>query len=282
MKIPPNFKYIRTYTLDEYYEKANQTSLPLIISGGTVAVLMLKNRLIRPEAVIDISQIPELNVLKINKDDVFIGANMKLYKLKNVLPNDSASELIVKSASTVGDIAIRSMGSVGGNVCLGDPSNDLPVALTAIDAQAVIGKKDDITYLPITNFYIKPFKTVLNKGEILLGVNYKMLNGYRTSYKKHFINFLDHYVGIVAAIAKIEENAIKDFKMAIGGEAVGKPVKFDLSEFSNVDEIKIIKERIFDYVNTMHIENNRFGTANYKKKVLYTLISRAIDEVLKL
>jgi len=282
VKTPPVFNYVRTNTLNDFYDNVSKYSSPLIISGGTVAILMLKNRAIRPDAVIDVSGIEDLNVVKLNeeKDEVFIGSNVKIYKLKSLLPDDSASEVISKSASTVGDIAIRSMGSVGGNVCLGDPGNDLPVALTALGAHAVIGSSEDISRVPVSEFYVKPFKNVLKKGEILLGVSYKRLYGYRTSYKKHFLNFLDHYVGIVAAIAKVEGKNIKDLRMAVAGEAVGTPVKIDLKGFTNADEIDKIKQKLLEYVNGASMKDDRFGTVKFKRTVLYTLMSQVADEVL--
>ncbi len=284
MKAPPFFEYVRADSLNDFYKNVNQYSSPLIISGGTVAVLMLKNRVIRPDAVIDISGIEDLNVLKVDKekDEVFMGSNIKLYRLKSLLPDDSASELVSKSASTVGDIAIRSVGSVGGNVCLGDPGNDLPVALTAIGAYAVIGSQENVRMVPVSEFYLRPFKNVLKKGEILLGVNYKRLYGYRTSYKKHFLNFLDHYVGIVAALAKVEGKSIKDLRMAAAGEAVGTPVKIDLAGFSNVDDADSIKKKLIYYVNNLPMHDDRFGTVKFKRRVLSALMFQAIDEVLGL
>ncbi len=283
MKAPPSFDFIRINKLNEFYENVDRYSSPLIISGGTVAVLMLKNRVIRPDVVIDISGIEELNVLKKDKEknEVFIGSNIKLHELKSILPDDSASELILKAATTVGDIAIRSMGSVGGNVCLGDPGNDLPVALAAVGANAVVGSREGIRTVPVSECYVKPFKTVLKKGEILLGVSYKMLYGYRTSYNKFFINFLDHYVGIVAAIAKVEGISIKDMRMAVSGEAIGTTVKIDLAEFSKIDEINAIKDKLNKFVNERSMSDDRFGTVKFKKKVLLTLMFQAIDEVLK-
>jgi len=282
VKVPPVFEYVRVDSLNGFYKNVNQYSFPLIISGGTVAVLMLKNRVIRPDAVIDISGIEDLNVLNIDKekDEVFMGSNIKLYRLKSLLPDDSASELVIKSASTVGDIAIRSVGSVGGNVCLGDPGNDLPVALTAIGAYAVVGSQESIRRVPVSDFYVKPFKNVLKKGEILLGVSYKRLYGYRTSYKKHFLNFLDHYVGIVAALAKVEGKSIKDLRMAAAGEAIGTPVKIDISEFSSVDDAVSIKKKLIDYLNSLPMHDDRFGTIKFKKKILSALMFQAIDEVL--
>ncbi|MDP8023593.1 MAG: FAD binding domain-containing protein [Nitrososphaeria archaeon] len=282
MKVPPVFEYVRVDSLNDLYKNVNQYSFPLIISGGTVAVLMLKNRVIRPDAVIDISGIEDLNVLNLDKekDEVFMGSNIKLYRLKSLLPDDSASELVTKSASTVGDIAIRSVGSVGGNVCLGDPGNDLPVALTAIGAYAVIGSQESIRRVPVSDFYVKPFKNVLKKGEILLGVSYKRLYGYRTSYKKHFLNFLDHYVGIVAALAKVEGKSIKDLRMAAAGEAIGTPVKIDISGFSSVDDAVSIKKKLIDCLNSLPMHDDRFGTIKFKKRILSALMFQAIDEVL--
>ncbi|MGC9209540.1 MAG: FAD binding domain-containing protein [Nitrososphaeria archaeon] len=277
MKIPASFDYVKVGSLREFFELQRSARSPFVIAGGTVGVLMLKNRAVRPDLVIDISGIEELSGVRVDerRGEVFVGPNVRLHELPALLPDDAASELLRASASGVGDVAIRSVGTVGGNVCLGDPSNDLPVALTALGAVLEITGESGRREVPASEFYLGPFRTALRRGELLTGIRYRIMRGYRSSYRKHFIRFLDHYVGMVAAIGRRTEGGI-ELSAAIAGQAAGTPRALPRRLFSDLGDLQQEVERL---IGSVEMRDDRFGTASYKRKVLRVLFARAIEEV---
>ncbi len=49
-----------------------------------------------------------------------------------------ARPILAEVAATIGDVQVRNRGTVGGNVCVSDPTNHLPPLLVALDATFTI------------------------------------------------------------------------------------------------------------------------------------------------
>jgi carbon-monoxide dehydrogenase medium subunit len=282
MLYPPQINYARPESLDEAIMLLNTNKNNLLIAGGTIGVLRLKKRIVKPDIVVDIGRLKELNGIKFESGYYKIGSATKIFEIAESDFNGAGFSLLKAAASNVGDPLLRNMGTVGGNVCLGDPSNDLPPALLVLDAELSIRSQNGTRKLKISDFYISPFRTSLAKNEVLSSINFAELEkGYRWFYYKHYIRHLDHSVINVAALGKVKEGRVEDFRIAFGGEALRVPVRLEISwirgKAAGQEELKSI---INEAVERCACTDDRQGSSAYKKLMVERITQMAFFKAL--
>jgi carbon-monoxide dehydrogenase medium subunit len=77
----------------------------------------------------------------------------------------------------IADPVVRNFGTVGGSLCQADPSEDLSAAFAAVDATAVIRGPAGTRTVPIREFHIGPYDTVLETGELLVEIRVALRRG---------------------------------------------------------------------------------------------------------
>ena len=110
-----------------------------ILAGGTDLLPQMKNGLLKPARVIDLSGVAELRVLAADDGQgLRIGAAVTARQLERDPRVRSAFTSIAESGALVGSIQVRNLATVGGNICNAAPSADMAPPLVALDAEAVI------------------------------------------------------------------------------------------------------------------------------------------------
>ncbi len=279
MLIPVGFEYLKPKNLAELDEAVRDGAF--LISGGTVGVRLLKERIVRPKLVVDISEVEEAQGAKQGEGIVDLGAALKIYQLQRLSVNGPVSDMIRFVSSGIADPAIRTMGSLGGNIALADPSNELPVPLMLADASLLIYGQHRFHEEKIRGFIHGPHRTGLKPGEVIVRVRYKELDGYRWSYKKHFIRNLDHYVGISGAMAKVDSGKIIDLRLVVAGEAImGFKYLAPERAIGARPSEAIIKEVAEEAVSGISPKSDRQGPSEYKVAVLKKLVELSVKEAL--
>ena len=142
-----------------------------IIAGGTDLVVLLRDKIVRPNYVIDVKGVRELHKLSWNKKlGLTIGAAVTLNEL---LDSDIVKQkfgVLWKAASTLADPTIRNRATLVGNICNASPAADTAPALLVLDAKVeVVGKKGKRT-VAIKDFFRGVKKTALKPGEFVRAV----------------------------------------------------------------------------------------------------------------
>ena len=108
-----------------------------VIAGGTDLLLEIQHGIQPPvDSLVDVCNIPELNVLEVRGEDIFIGAAVPLSEIiSSSLVNDHGQAL-VEACSQIGGPQVRDTATLGGNVAHALPAADGTVALLALAAQA--------------------------------------------------------------------------------------------------------------------------------------------------
>lgn len=142
-----------------------------ILAGGTDIIVQLREHRRDCDVLVDVKHVAELNELKFDaKSGLTIGAALPCYRLcedKNVLKNYPG---LVDGASLIGGTQIQSRASVGGNLCNASPAADGIPALIAFEGVAIIAGAKGNREVPVEQFCTAPGRTVLARGEFLLGL----------------------------------------------------------------------------------------------------------------
>ncbi|MGI0130912.1 MAG: FAD binding domain-containing protein [Thermoplasmata archaeon] len=219
---PPNFEYYAPTTLreaigllDEHQGEAK------VLAGGQSLIGMMKLRLAQPSALIDINRIAELAYLREDDQCLCLGALTRTAELGRSDLVSSRYSLLSDAGYEIADPTVRNWGTVGGNVAHGDPGNDLPACMLALDAEfAVEGPKGRRT-ISARKFYQDSFVTALQPNEILTEVRIpRPAPGTGSAYSKMERKVGDFATAAVAAVVVVNPRGTIE-KAGIGLTNVG-------------------------------------------------------------
>ena len=140
-----------------------------LVAGGTDLLPQLKNSLLKPALVVDLSGVKELRAIERDAGGgLRIGAAVTARELELDARVRAEYPAIAESAALVGSIQIRNLATVGGNLCNAAPSADMAPPLLALEAEAVIVGPKGRRRVPLTSFFQGVRRTMLGPDELLL------------------------------------------------------------------------------------------------------------------
>ena len=166
--IPPAFEYLRPKTVPEAIALLKQHGDEAkILSGGQSLIPMMKLRLARPGYLIDINRITGLSYIKEDGGFLKIGALTREAELEASPLIQSKYPILQDTTKVIADPQVRNLATVGGNLAHGDPANDHPATMIALGAQVVATGSAGERVIPVEDFFVSLFATVLQMDEIL-------------------------------------------------------------------------------------------------------------------
>jgi aerobic carbon-monoxide dehydrogenase medium subunit len=166
--IPQSFEYFSPATISEaiaLLQKHGDGAK--ILSGGQSLIPMMKVRLARPEYIVDINRIANLQYVKEEDGFLKIGGLTREADLEVSNLIRSKYPIVLDTAAMIADPQVRNMATVGGNLAHGDPANDHPATMLALGAEITATGQGGERAIPIKDFFLSVFTTALEHGEIL-------------------------------------------------------------------------------------------------------------------
>jgi CO/xanthine dehydrogenase FAD-binding subunit len=205
---PAPFEYAAPRTLDDALDLLDEEARPL--AGGQSLVPLLNFRLARPELVVDINGVAELDYLHADDGVLRIGALTRQATLERSELVAGQRSLLKQAVRLAGHPQIRSRGTVGGSVAHADPAAELPVALTALDARFHARSPRGSRTLLSDELFVGPLMTALEPDELLVEIEVPAPPaGTRTAFVEHARTHGDFAIcGAAVALVPREQAAI--------------------------------------------------------------------------
>ena len=141
-----------------------------LLAGGTDLLPQMKNGLLKPARVIDLSGVARVKALQSEVAGLRIGAAVPARALERDATARSTYTALSESAALVGSVQVRNLATLGGNLCNAAPSADMAPPLLALDAEAVIVGPKGERRVPVAAFFTGVRQTVMAPDEILLEI----------------------------------------------------------------------------------------------------------------
>lgn len=151
---------------------AHPEALP--IAGGTDVMVDLNFGRRRPEAILDLSRLAELQVIRRDGARVVLGSGVTYARLMRELPDQV---VLWQAARTVGSPQIRNRGTVGGNLGTASPAGDALPALAVYDADVVLASVAGSRRLSWRDFLVGPKRNALAPDELIVAVEWDTPRG---------------------------------------------------------------------------------------------------------
>jgi carbon-monoxide dehydrogenase medium subunit len=220
------FAYVEAQTIDEAIDALGAAEDPRLIAGGTVVVPTMKHGLIRPDVLVSIQRLPELAAIDDEDGAVRIGA---LATHRRVAASElvrSRAPALAYACGRVASPVIRSMGTLGGNLCYGESASDPSPVLLALDAQLLSRGSAGDRVIPVRSFFLGFYETALERDEIVTAIEVPPLpERARWSYMKWSPRAHEDkpLIGL-AIVLQITDGVCRDARLAVGGVA-DRPVR---------------------------------------------------------
>jgi CO/xanthine dehydrogenase FAD-binding subunit len=201
-------------TLDEALETAAVQPEVVPIAGGTDVMVELNMDLGRPETLMDVSRLPELQEIRREDGSLFLGAGVTYTRIMRELPELTA---LVQASRSVGSPQIRNRATVGGNLGTASPAGDALPVLAVWDAEIVLGRAGGSTRsIPWDAFLTGVKRNALEPGELILGARWHVPSG-PGSFSK--IGTRNAMVIAVASLCLQVDEPSRSVRVALGSVA---------------------------------------------------------------
>jgi aerobic carbon-monoxide dehydrogenase medium subunit len=166
--IPPSFDYQVPNSLNDAIGMLKKYgSEAKILSGGMSLIPLMKLRLASPAYLIDINRLSGLDHIKEADGFLRIGALVREVDLEKSALIRNKYPLLLDTTLVIADPLVRNRATVGGNLAHGDPANDHPATMLALEAEIVVVGSQGERKIPVTSFFTDLFTTALSSDEIL-------------------------------------------------------------------------------------------------------------------
>lgn len=228
----PAFEYAAPTTIEEAIAlRAQHGEDALLIAGGLIAVILMRERMARPQLVVSLSEIPQLHGIAAN-GVLRIGAMNTHTQVSASGHVREHAPLLGEACSHIGSPAIRNSATLGGSMSHGDPASDAAPALLALDAQAVIAGARGERRVPFEQFFNGVFDTAIGDDEILTAIEVpRTAPDTMTRFRKFNSTSAEGYSTVTAAISLARDPSGRCTEARIGlGSVAPMPIRATAAE----------------------------------------------------
>lgn len=220
MQVPAQFEYEKATSVEHAIALLSQLGDEArVVAGGHSLIPMMKLRLARPEALVDINDLTELSYVRIEGDELRVGAMTRHADLLSSPLVGEHFPIFTDAERVIADPIVRNRGTVGGSLCQADPSEDLSAAFAAVSAIAVIRGAGGTREVPVREFHTGPYETVVGPAELLIELKVPIRPGGSSAYQKVERRVGDWAVGAAGAALWLTGDMVSD--VGIGLTALG-------------------------------------------------------------
>jgi carbon-monoxide dehydrogenase medium subunit len=266
--IPAPFEYLRARSVEEALAAlAEHGDDAKLLAGGHSLLPLMKLRLATPAVLVDIARIPGLSYVRVEGEEVAIGAGTRHAELERSDVAHAEVPLLPHVASLVGDPQVRHRGTLGGTTAHCDPASDLPTALLALGGTVVAQGPDGRRAIPLTEFFLGFFETALQPDEMVVEIRVPRTGGAGWGYEKFTRRANDWPIVAVAAV---------DGRVALANMA-GAVVRATATEEAlvrgaSIEEAAALADEGTSPVSDMHADEE------YRRHLARLLTRRALEK----
>lgn len=143
-----------------------------LYAGGSELILAMKEGLGDFAHLIDVKTIAALHQLGLAADGttLVVGAAVTHRRLERASVVRERFPLLAEAESQVGNVRVRAMGTLGGNLCFAEPHSDPPTALLVHNATVTLHGTGGVRRMALADFLVGPYETALRADEIMTEV----------------------------------------------------------------------------------------------------------------
>jgi aerobic carbon-monoxide dehydrogenase medium subunit len=213
----PPFELHRPTTVDEATGLLDELGDDAVVySGGTELLLVMKLGFSDYSHLVDVKRIAELHRLEASEDLLEVGAAVTHRQAERSPVVRERWPAFASMERHVGNLRVRVMGTIGGNLCFADPHSDPATFLLATGGTLVCRRGDGpARELPVEDFWEGPYRTALGPGELVTAVRLPHPGaGAGIAHEK--ISLHERPAVTVTCLAHVADGQVSSARVAVG------------------------------------------------------------------
>jgi len=279
--IPGSFAYHRPTSVKEAVGLLAQWGDDgRVLAGGHSLIPMMKLRLAMPAHLVDLAGITELKGIRVEGNDVVIGAMVTQHELVGSELLGAKVPLLRETSLQVADPQVRYLGTIGGNVANGDPGNDMPAVMMCLGATYHVMGQGGERRIAARDFYQGAYFTALETGNVLTAVRIPMPPaGHGSAYEKLKRKIGDYATAAAAVVLTLSGGKVATCSIGLTNVAETPLWAEEAAKIlvgSSLDAATVKKAVAAAEAITAPASDAR-GPAQYRTKMAGVMLTRALD-----
>ena len=247
-------------------------------AGGTELLLVMKLGLADYSHLIDLKRIEQLSALSIEDEEVCIGASMTYQAILRSPELNRRFPGFLRMLSGIGNLRVRTTGTLGGNLAFADPHSDPLTFLIAANASVgIVGVDGRSRRIPIEQFTHGPYATSLEPGEVLATIRIP-LPSQDARFAHAHVRFRERPALTVSAAGVVRDGTLWSLGLVVGA-IEGVPRRIDVKEAveaaGSYDAAKV-QELVSQTVEPV---DDLDGSSDYKRHLAGVVAGRLLGDL---
>ncbi len=213
-----SFEYVAPETLDEALALlAEHGAEAKALAGGQSLIPVLNYRLARPRMIVDLNVL-RLGGVRVEGERIALGALTRHCDLEESAELAGACPILGEAARLIGNVRVRTLGTVGGSLAHADPAGELPLVMVALGASLTLSRSRGVRRVPAADFFTGYLTTVLEPDELVTEVEVPATRGKGTAVEELARRVGDFAMVAVAAMVSVDRRGrVDEACLAYGG-----------------------------------------------------------------
>ena len=248
-------------SLEEALRLKAERSDAVPIAGGTDVMVAINFDRLRPGALLNLNEVPELRGWSRENGTLRLGAGLT-YAEAMEEPLAGLLPALAEASRTVGSPQIRNRGTIGGNLGTSSPAGDALPPLLVSGAQVELASVRGTRVVALTDFLVGPKQNVLADDELVVGLLVE--TGGRQTFMK-----VGPRNAMVIAVVSLAVRVDGDLRAAFG--SAGPVPTLVCAPIGDAESFPDLVAEAASPIDDVR------GTAAYRRHALRVLTKRALD-----
>lgn len=278
--IPGAFAYHRPKSVQEAVTLLGQLgedARPL--AGGHSLIPMMKLRLAAPTDLVDLAGIDDLKGIREEGAAIVVGAMTTQHDVIASALLGEKVPILRETALVIADPQVRYVGTLGGNAANGDPGNDMPAVMMALDASYDLTGNGGTRTVAAREYYRGIFETALEAYEVLTAIRIPTpASGHGFAYEKLKRKVGDYATAAAAVVLTLSGGKVASCAIGLTNVADRPLLAKEAATIvtgSSLDD-DTVKKAVAAAEAITSPASDRRGTPHYRTKVAGVMVARAL------
>jgi carbon-monoxide dehydrogenase medium subunit len=281
---PAPFSYHAPDTLEECVHLLSEFGDDAaVLAGGQSLVPLMRFRLAQPANVISIRSIGgALSSIESTAAGQTIGASVTYTAVQRSAEIGSACPGLPKAIELIATPAIRTRGTVCGNLCQADPASELPALALIMEARFHLCSATADRIVAADDFFLGPYTTARRSDEILTGIAFPNRSAAERVVVKEVARLRGGFAmaGVAVALTRGEGTILRSVSIGCFGVNATQ-IRVREAEAAleaqgyTPDGIAAATDAVDKAIEP---HSDSFASAAYRRSATRTLLKRAVDE----
>jgi carbon-monoxide dehydrogenase medium subunit len=246
-------------------------------AGGTELLLIMKMRLAEYGHLVDLKSIKGLKGITTNDPGLTIGATTTHRMISGDPDVRGIAPALAKLCGEIANPRVRSVGTIGGNLCFAEPNADPPILLAAYGASLQLTGPGSTRVVPAAGFITGPLETIRAPDEVLTRID---IPSSRASLR--YARHMNGHRSLVCAAAFVPPDHGAASRVWLGG-VLHRPVALPATEaiidgFEGKIDKSALETALHKEMDVFEIADDVDASADYRRHIACVLAMRAITD----